>query len=61
MNKSFTKLAQSNVDHYNNHPTSHTVIAVVGLVVAYVGITKLAQRMAKNDLKTRMYTGRYAK
>lgn len=53
MNKTFTALAQANVDHYNEYPITHTVIAVVGLVAALVVANKMAQQIAKNDLASK--------
>lgn len=48
MNK-FEKLAQANVDHYDNHPVTHTAIAVVSLVGAVVLTRKLAKRISRED------------
>lgn len=45
----FTKIAQKNVDHYNNHPTQHMAIAVVYGVVALVVIHKMCKRIAGVD------------
>lgn len=49
--EAWTKLSQKNVDHYNDHPTSHKAMIVASLLVALVGlvgIRRLAERDAKN-------------
>ena len=61
MNKNFTKLAQANVDHFNEHPVGHTTTAVFLLVGAVIGIKLVAKRIAENELKVRMQNGRYAR
>lgn len=50
MNKTWTRLCQANVDHYNNHPTAHTAIAVASLVGAVVLINKMAQKAGESQL-----------
>lgn len=59
--KTWTRLCQANVDHYNNHTGSHNAITVVGFVAAVVVINVGARKMAEKDLQTRMQTGRYAR
>jgi hypothetical protein len=49
----FTKLAQANVDHFNNHPASHNTIIAVYAVVAAVAINKLALRLSGNKKYTK--------
>lgn len=46
MFKTFTKLAQANLDHYNNHPTQHNLLTGAALVVAFVGVTQIPKRIA---------------
>lgn len=57
--KSFSDLAQANVDHYNEHPTAHNLITVALAVGGVVLAVKLAKRMAKED--PTLKSGRYAK
>ena len=49
----FVRLAQANLDHYNNHPAAHNLMTVVAAGVAIVAITQIPKRIAHNDLKSR--------
>lgn len=49
MNRKFTNLAQANVDHYNDHPVTHTVSAVVWLVSGLIMIGWLARFLTRNS------------
>lgn len=44
----FTNLAQANLDHYNNHPTSHLLITAAYGIVATGLICKMAEKVAKS-------------
>jgi len=56
--KAFEKLAQANVDHYNTHPTRHTVITAVYAVAAVAGGLKFAHAVGKSGSDIR--SGQYA-
>lgn len=43
---SFEKLAQANLDHYNDNPTKHNVIAAVYCIVAVVAIGWFGKKIA---------------
>lgn len=45
----FTDLAQKNVDHYNNHKTTHNIITVVGTIVAIAVIGVFCKKIAGAD------------
>lgn len=49
----FTKLAQKNVDHYNNHTAEHNAITVVYAVAAVVMYHKIMKRIAGVDKFTK--------
>lgn len=49
--KNFEKLAQANVDHFNNNPKAHAATTAAYGVVAVVAIGVMAKRLA----------GKYAK
>ena len=34
----FTKLSEANVNHYNAHPTRHTVLTITAIVAIRVGM-----------------------
>jgi hypothetical protein len=53
----FTKLAQINVDHYNNHPTKHAALTAGMFVAVVVGANKIVKRIAKEnpELRSGMY------
>jgi|tagenome__1003787_1003787.scaffolds.fasta_scaffold6532395_1 hypothetical protein len=46
--KLFTKLAQANVDHYNNHTTRHTVITAVYGAVALVAVGAMSKKLGES-------------
>ena len=46
MFKTFSKLAQANVDHYNNHTGSHNAITVAYGIVAVVAISAMSKKIA---------------
>lgn len=41
----FSKLAQANLDHYDNHQGRHLAITATYAVLATVGATKLAKKI----------------
>lgn len=45
MFETFTRLAQANVDHYNNHPIRHNLITTVLGVAGFVATVKISQRL----------------
>lgn len=45
----FTDLAQKNVDHYNDHKTTHNIITVVGTIVAIAVIGVFCKKIAGAD------------
>lgn len=45
----FTKLAQLNVDHFNNHPKVHLTITVVYALGAAVVIDKMTKKLGGAD------------
>lgn len=46
--KTFEKIANANVDHYNNHKTAHNTITAVYAIAAVAVINSMAKRLAKN-------------
>lgn len=47
--KSFTDIAQMNVDHYNDHPVAHTVMTVVTGIVGVVAARRYIRSIVKDD------------
>ena len=45
--KAWTKLAQANLDHYNEHPAQHNLLTVVFGVVGVVGTMVAARKVAE--------------
>lgn len=45
----FSKLAQANVNHYNNHPAAHLAIIAVYAAVVLVGAKLWTKRLQKAD------------
>jgi hypothetical protein len=45
----FNKLAQANVNHYNNHPTAHCLIIAVYGAMVVVGARLWTKRLQKAD------------
>lgn len=45
----FSKLAQINLDHYNNHPVQHAILIGAATVVAVVGSGKIAERLLQDE------------
>ena len=41
----FSKLAQINMDHYNNHPVQHALLIGAATVVAVVGSGKITEHL----------------
>lgn len=56
--KSFTEIAQANVDHYNNHPIHHAFTVLTLGVAAVVVSRKLIKRIVREDPALR--SGQYA-
>jgi hypothetical protein len=49
MNKTFTKLAQKNLDHYNEHRAAHNAITLAYGAAVLVGVPKLIKRICNVD------------
>ena len=47
----FAKLAQKNVDLYDNHPVAHYALRMTYCGVAYVTLTKMLKKIAGADTK----------
>ena len=45
--KAWTKLAQANLDHYNDHPAQHNLLTVVLGAIGVVGIRVAARKAAE--------------
>ena len=50
----WTKLCQANVNFHNKHTIATTVIPVVGIVGALVGIRIAARKMAEREVNYRI-------
>jgi hypothetical protein len=56
MLKTLTKLNNANVDHYNNHPTRHTIISYGLMLGAGVALNAYGRWAANGDLRARGVT-----
>jgi hypothetical protein len=48
----FTDLMEANNELHNNNPVAHTVITTALTTVAIVGISKLAEKVGKNYVRS---------
>lgn len=51
MNKTWTNLCQKNVDHYNNHKTTHNAATAAYGVAVLVVLPKIIKRIAGADTR----------
>ena len=49
----WTELCQKNMDHYNDHTTTHNIITVVGGIVAVFVIGVFCKKIAGADKYTK--------
>lgn len=47
----FTRIAQANLDHYNDHPTAHNILTGVLALGAVAVIVVLPRKIAQHDNK----------
>lgn len=45
----FTKIAEANLAHYNNHPAAHLAITIAYGAAASCAVVKMAKSLKKKD------------
>lgn len=61
MSKKFNELAEANKENFDEHPELTTAVLAVAVIGTVIVFRKVARKIAKNDLKSHMEAGKYAK